>query len=73
VAKKKPGFVFTSPLTREEHLPILNAVIDACNVTAAECERCEKCHIDVDSAKTTNEDLLKIALAIKAEFFPDEP
>ena len=65
--------VLASPLATPEMLEILNQVIRACAVNAADCERCEKCQLNVDNAKMENEETQRVAYAIKAEFFPDAP
>lgn len=72
MAKKKPA-ALTSPLTVEEHVPILNAILEGCQMTDEECAKCERCNINVDQAKAANEDQRRIAAAIKREFFPDQP
>jgi hypothetical protein len=54
-----------------EHLAALDKLLKSCAETAAYCESCEACDLDVDPEKAKNAEQLAIARKIKAKFFPD--
>lgn len=54
-----------------EHLTTLNRVIASCAETAALCQKCASCGIDVDKEALRNAEQLKFAQKLKAEFFPN--
>lgn len=59
-----------SPLT-QEHLAALTQIIAACQETAAYCEQCSSCGIDVDRERRLNDEQLSVASRLKATFFPN--
>lgn len=53
------------------HLDILNSVLAECAKTREECERCNKCGINVDPEAAKNAEQESIASRIKAAYFPN--
>lgn len=58
------------PLT-DADLQTLNELIKQCTATAALCEKCEKCNLDVSPEAEKNAGQLDTAMKIKAQFFPN--
>ena len=65
MAKVKSG-----PLT-DEHLKLLNRILESCSQTEQLCEQCASCHLDVDRERDKNREQREIATRIKAVFFPN--
>lgn len=59
-----------SPLS-EPDLASLNTLIRDCVETDEECQRCEKCNLDVSPERTKNAEQLETARKIKAAYFPN--
>ncbi len=59
----------TGPLT-EQHLRVLNKVIETCSATLDYCKVCDDCNVDVSPERAKTEEQLEMAKRIKARFFP---
>lgn len=55
----------------DEHLKLLNKVLESCRDTEQLCDQCASCHLDVDRERDKNREQREIATRIKAVFFPN--
>lgn len=60
-------------LLKEQHLQIVNRMLDHCRGTAQFLEKMERCGLDVSDETAINNGHTRFAEAVKREYFPNSP